>query len=56
MKPKPIRFAAIPVLALLVLLSACGGGGGGSRSTPPAPPPAPSSNWDQMNWDSGVWA
>ncbi len=49
---KTIR--AICALTLLLGLSACGGGGGGD-SGPPPPPPV-ENTWDQMSWDTGVWA
>ena len=41
------------LLLLFVTLGicpACGGGGGGDGGGDEA-----SSNWDEMNWDEGVW-
>jgi len=53
-------FAASVGTLLLIGLSACGGGGGGGSTQtpppPPPPPPAPSTTWDDMNWDEGQWA
>jgi len=40
----------IMLLHLILLLAACGGGGSGGDSDPG------SSNWDEMQWDSGNWA
>lgn len=40
-------------LTLLLGLSACGGGGGDGG---PPPPPPVENTWDQMSWDTGVWA
>lgn len=48
---KTIR--AFLALTLLLGLSACGGGGGDGG---PPPPPPVENTWDQMSWDTGVWA